>query len=97
MFRRNATFPTVELVVPIDELEKFGEIAYVPAPYTKAGWSDHASFWGQGYNNAIMVTDTGPLRNPHYHTVTETVDSLDFNGLTLVTAGLTDVVRYLAA
>ncbi|MBI4097633.1 MAG: M28 family peptidase [Candidatus Levybacteria bacterium] len=97
VFRRNAAFPTEVVVAPVDGLYKFGEIAVLPEPYEKVGWSDHASFWGQGYNNAIMVTDTGPLRNPHYHKNTEIVDSLDFNGLTLVTAGLTDVVRYLAA
>lgn len=97
VFKRNAAFPTVELVAPVDELYKFGEIALVPAPYADAGRSDHASFWGQGYNNAIMVTDTAPLRNPHYHKDTDTVETLDFNGLTLVTAGLTDVVRDLAA
>lgn len=96
VFRRNADFPTVELVAPKDGLYKSGEIAVLPEPYEKAGWSDQASFWGQDYD-AFMVTDTAFLRNRHYHKVTDTVDTLDFNGLALVTAGLTDVVRYLAA
>lgn len=96
VFRKNAAFPTVELVAPVDELKIIGEIARLPEPYEDAGRSDHASFWGQGYRNAIMVTDTGPLRNPYYHETPEPVESLDFNGLTLVTVGLTDVVRDLA-
>jgi hypothetical protein len=28
-------------------------------------WSDHWSFWRQGYR-AIMITDTAPYRYPHY-------------------------------
>lgn len=38
--------------------------------------SDHASFWARGYP-ALMLTDTAPLRNPHYHQPTDTVETLD--------------------
>ena len=96
VFRRNAAFPTAVLVVPADKLVIVGEIAHVLEPYEDAARSDHASFWGQGYD-AFMVTDTAFLRSQHYHTITDTVGTLDYNGLALVTAGLTDVVRYLAA
>ncbi|MCP9793577.1 M20/M25/M40 family metallo-hydrolase, partial [Vulcanococcus limneticus] len=38
--------------------------------------SDHSPFWDAGYN-AVMVTDTSFLRNPHYHQPTDTVETLD--------------------
>lgn len=50
-------------------------------------WSDHAPFWDQGYP-ALMLTDTVPLRNPHYHQPTDTPDTLDYNFLLRVTRAL---------
>jgi hypothetical protein len=41
------------------------------------GWSDHWSFWQEGYP-AIMVTDTAPFRYPHYHTAADTPDRIDY-------------------
>ena len=38
--------------------------------------SDHSPFWDQGYN-AMMVTDTSFMRNPHYHKETDTIETLD--------------------
>jgi len=38
--------------------------------------SDHSPFWDQGYD-ALMVTDTSFMRNPHYHQMSDTVDTLD--------------------
>ena len=59
------------------------------------GWSDHWSFWENGYE-AIMVTDTAVFRNPHYHKPTDTVEKLDFERLADVVAGLVAVVERLA-
>ncbi|BCA55430.1 Peptidase, M28 family [Nitrospira sp. KM1] len=42
--------------------------------------SDHAAFWDAGFS-AIMLTDTANFRNPHYHTVTDTMDTLDLSFL----------------
>lgn len=39
--------------------------------------SDNARFWDAGYP-ALMVTDTADLRNPNYHKLTDTADSLDY-------------------
>jgi Zn-dependent M28 family amino/carboxypeptidase len=39
--------------------------------------SDNASFWDQGYP-ALMLTDTAFMRNPHYHTPADAIDTLDF-------------------
>jgi hypothetical protein len=49
--------------------------------------SDHSPFWDEGYN-ALMVTDTSFMRNPHYHKETDTVDSLDLPFLMAVIDGL---------
>jgi hypothetical protein len=33
-------------------------------------WSDHGSFWNEGYP-AVMLTDTALFGNPHYHRPTD--------------------------
>lgn len=38
--------------------------------------SDHSPFWDEGYN-AVMVTDTSFMRNPHYHQPSDTIETLD--------------------
>ncbi len=48
--------------------------------------SDHSPFWDAGYN-AVMVTDTSFLRNPHYHRMSDTIDTLDLPFLAAVTEG----------
>ena len=59
------------------------------------GWSDHWAFWQEGYP-ALMITDTAPFRNPHYHEPTDTPDRLDYGRMARVVAGLAQVVRELA-
>jgi Zn-dependent M28 family amino/carboxypeptidase len=49
--------------------------------------SDHSPFWDQGYN-AMMVTDTSFMRNPHYHKETDTIETLDLPFLMAVIDGL---------
>lgn len=66
-----------------------------PAGIEGIGWSDHWSFWENGYP-AIMVTDTAVFRNPHYHKPTDTVEKLDFERLADVVAGLVAVIERLA-
>lgn len=41
------------------------------------GWSDHWAFWQEGFP-AVMLTDTAPYRNPHYHRATDRADTIDF-------------------
>lgn len=53
--------------------------------------SDHASFWKMGYP-AIMVTDTAPYRDPHYHQIDDRPENLDYDRLTRVTDGLAQVI-----
>lgn len=39
--------------------------------------SDHRNYWPFGYS-AVMITDTSFYRNPHYHSKTDTWDTLDY-------------------
>ncbi|GAB4210514.1 MAG: M28 family peptidase [Synechococcales cyanobacterium] len=56
--------------------------------------SDHASFWDAGYR-AVLVTDTANLRNPHYHKLSDTLETLDMDFLTGVYRGLAAAIRAL--
>jgi hypothetical protein len=40
--------------------------------------SDHAPFWKAGIPS-IMWTDTSEFRNPHYHRVSDTPETLDYD------------------
>ena len=46
--------------------------------------SDHAPFW-QAKMSALMWTDTSEFRNPHYHWLTDTPETLDYTFLRQVT------------
>ncbi len=80
-FAKNSTLPLVGMALPASVAEQ--------------GWSDHWSFWQQGYP-AVMVTDTALLRNPHYHQPTDTADTLDYERLTQAVKGLEGVIQELA-
>jgi hypothetical protein len=71
------------------------ESAAMPEAIPGIGWSDQWSFWQFGWK-AIMVTDTAPFRNPHYHRSTDLPDTLDYARLAHVVDGLEGVVRELA-
>jgi len=53
--------------------------------------SDHSPFWDQGFD-ALMVTDTSFMRNPHYHRPSDTVDSLDLPFFAQVINGLDEAL-----
>ncbi|NDC36136.1 MAG: peptidase M28, partial [Synechococcaceae bacterium WB9_2_112] len=54
--------------------------------------SDHSPFWDAGYN-ALMVTDTSLMRNPHYHQMSDTVETLDLPFFAGVVEGLDAALR----
>jgi Zn-dependent M28 family amino/carboxypeptidase len=56
--------------------------------------SDHSPFWDAGYN-ALMVTDTSFMRNPHYHQMSDTIDTLDLPFLAAVVEGLDEALSAL--
>ncbi len=72
-FRKNSDFP----------LETAATFAFVPG----VAWSDHRSFWRQGYR-AVMITDTAFYRYRHYHLPSDTPDKLAYPELARVTSGL---------
>lgn len=81
-FRRHAQFPS--------------EGAALPASVPGVGWSDHWAFWQHGYP-AFMITDTAPFRYPHYHTVRDTPDQLDYDSMARVVSGVEKVISELAS
>ncbi len=81
-FRAGSDFPVERLATP----------GLVPG----AAWSDHRSFWRQGYR-ALMVTDTAFYRYPHYHSPDDTPDKLHYGALARVAEGLANAVETLAA
>jgi hypothetical protein len=76
-FRKHAKFPSQWGVAP----------AFIPG----VGWSDHWSFWEQGYQG-IMITDTALFRYPHYHKLSDTPDKLDYPRMARVVAGIEQMV-----
>jgi hypothetical protein len=76
-FRTHAKFPSQWGVAP----------AFIPG----VGWSDHWSFWEQGYQG-IMITDTALFRYPHYHKLSDTPDKLDYPRMARVVAGIERMV-----
>ena len=80
-FRRSTAFPSEGLAAP-------DWIAGV-------GWSDHSSFWEQGYP-AVMVTDTALFRYPPYHTSEDKPEKIRYDHMARVVAGLARVVIDLA-
>lgn len=54
--------------------------------------SDHAGFWEHNVP-AIMWTDTSEFRNPNYHQLSDTPDTLDYDFMAQVAALLAAIVK----
>jgi len=80
LFRTHASFPSEGIAAP----------SFIPG----VSWSDHWSFWKQGYP-AIMVTDTAPYRYPYYHTSRDTPDKVDYEKMVYVVKGMQKVIEDL--
>ena len=80
-FRRGTQFPSQGAAAP----------SFIPG----IGWSDHEAFWLHGWQ-AIMITDTAPFRNPHYHMSSDRPDRLDYGRMARVVSGLRAVVEDVA-
>jgi Zn-dependent M28 family amino/carboxypeptidase len=48
-----------------------------------AGLSDHRNYWRFNFK-AVMINDTAFIRNPNYHQVTDTLDTLDIKKIAFV-------------
>ncbi|MDP3774789.1 MAG: M28 family peptidase [Gemmatimonadales bacterium] len=57
--------------------------------------SDNARFWDAGIP-ALMITDTADLRNPHYHQLTDTPETLDYGFLAKATEAVAAAADALA-
>ncbi len=80
-FRKNCRFPSEGVAAP----------GFIPG----IGWSDHWSFWQEGYP-AIMVTDTALYRYAQYHSPQDTPAIIDYDRTARVVAGLDRVREELA-
>ena len=80
-FRQHARFPSEGIAAP----------AFIPG----VAWSDHRSFWRQGYP-AVMITDTALYRYPYYHSPQDTPDKVDYERMVHVVDGLAKMLEVLA-
>lgn len=63
------------------------EAVNAPTAIPGVDFSDHRNLWEYGYPG-LMITDTAFYRNPHYHTESDTPETLDFKRMTQVVQGL---------
>ena len=71
------------------------ETLTAPAFIPGVDFSDHLSFWAQGYP-AVMVGDTAFFRNPRYHTEEDRPETLDYVRMAEVVKGLHCAVQSIA-
>ncbi len=63
----------------------------LPEAFGLVGLSDHRNYWK--YNiDAVMINNSAFLRNPHYHQVTDTIDTLDFDKMAEVVTGVSHAI-----
>ncbi|HVF65473.1 MAG TPA: M28 family peptidase [Casimicrobiaceae bacterium] len=77
-FRTHAQFPSEGIAAP----------AWIPG----VDWSDQWAFWRLGVQ-AVMITDTAPYRYPHYHTMHDTPDKIDYARLARIVRALEQTFR----
>ncbi len=80
LFRKHASFPSEGIAAP----------SFIPG----INWSDHWSFWKQGYP-AIMITDTAPYRYPYYHSPEDTPEKVNYEKMVYVVNGIEKVLSEL--
>jgi Zn-dependent M28 family amino/carboxypeptidase len=64
-------------------VESLSGVSLIPG----VDFSDHRSFWKLGYS-AFMITDTAFYRNPNYHGPGDTAETLDYEKMSELVAGL---------
>jgi Zn-dependent M28 family amino/carboxypeptidase len=80
IFRSNTKFPSEGIAAP-------GWIMGI-------GWSDHWSFWKEGYP-AIMITDTALFRYQYYHSREDVPNRIDYESMARVVIGINQIIREL--
>jgi Zn-dependent M28 family amino/carboxypeptidase len=76
--------------LPTETLSVPGNGGLIPA----VRLSDHSPFWDAGYP-ALMITDTSFYRNPHYHSPTDTLDTLNLDFMAKICEGVIRAVLAL--
>jgi len=81
IFRSNTAFPSEGIAVP----------SWIMG----INWSDHWSFWEEGYP-AIMITDTALFRYQYYHSHQDVPDKIDYERMARVVVGISQIIRELS-
>jgi len=68
------------------------EGAAVPGIVPGSNWSDHCSFWQNGYS-AVLITDTAIYRYPFYHQNNDNSDKINYNKTAQLIKGLQAVLK----
>ena len=71
------------------------ESAALPTFISGIDYSDHWSFWQEGYP-AVMITDTAFLRNHNYHKQSDRADTLNYEKMAYVIEGFSCALMDLA-
>jgi hypothetical protein len=71
-------------------VEGAAAFAWIPG----VDWSDHGSFWREGYP-AVMLTDTALYRHPGYHSPDDRPERIDAAAFARAAYGIVAVVRGL--
>lgn len=79
-FKKHSEFP----------VESLATFEFIPG----VAWSDHLSFWQEGYP-AVMVTDTAFYRYEPYHTEKDTPEKLNYSAMAKVVEGLFHALKNL--
>jgi len=71
------------------------ESASLPGFLPGVNWSDHWAFWQHDYPG-LLITDTLPFRDPHYHSPEDKPDRLNYENMARITSALTLTIQNLA-
>lgn len=63
-----------------------------PSFVPSVSFSDHQNYWRFNYD-AVMITDTAHLRNPHYHSHSDKAETLNYAKMAEVLKALYEAVR----
>ncbi|MFT4649489.1 MAG: hypothetical protein ACI9X4_002729, partial [Glaciecola sp.] len=70
------------------------ETLAAPRQLEGVDFSDHLNYWDAGFT-AMMLTDTAHLRNPNYHEMSDTADTLNYAHMADIVGGVLAALRAL--
>ncbi|RYD74027.1 MAG: M28 family peptidase [Sphingobacteriales bacterium] len=81
LVKHMATHITQSAKIPVES------IAAPPGLNEAIALSDHINYWKHGFES-VMINDTSFYRNPNYHRLSDTIDTLNFNKMAEVVKGV---------